>query len=111
LANIPNIYCQLIFFNSKKVFNNWNQSMRGIFTPFVTTLVTTWLLLIEHHDGRSQTDTYTWHNVAMGGGGFVTGIITSKTVKGLMYARTDVGGACRWDAASSRWVPLLDWTS
>ena len=39
--------------------------------------------------------TYKWGNVAMGGGGFVDGIITSKTEENLMYARTDVGGAYR----------------
>ena len=35
----------------------------------------------------------------MGGGGFVSAIITSKTEKNLIYARTDVGGAYRWNTA------------
>lgn len=59
----------------------------------------------------AQTESYTWGNVAIGGGGFVSGIITSKTKQGLMYARTDVGGAYRWNPDNSRWIPLLDWTS
>lgn len=55
--------------------------------------------------------TYAWKNVAIGGGGFVSSIIPGKTEQGLMYARTDVGGAYRWDATNTRWVPLLDWVS
>jgi beta-glucosidase len=40
---------------------------------------------------------YAWDNVPIGGSGFVSGLITSKTEKDLIYARTDVGGAYRWD--------------
>jgi hypothetical protein len=53
---------------------------------------------------------YVWRAVAMGGGGFVDGIIFHPTATNLMYARTDVGGAYRWDAAQ-QWVPLNDWLS
>ena len=53
----------------------------------------------------------TYGNVAMGGGGFISGIITSKIDPNLIYARTDVGGAYRWDNANSKWIPLLDWVS
>ncbi|MEY4547042.1 MAG: hypothetical protein RL685_3237, partial [Pseudomonadota bacterium] len=31
---------------------------------------------------------YVWRPVAIGGGGFVSGIITSRTTRGLVYART-----------------------
>ena len=43
--------------------------------------------------------------VAIGGGGFVTGII-STCEPGLFYARTDVGGAYRWDKDKNSWVSL-----
>jgi len=54
---------------------------------------------------------YAFHSVAIGGGGFVTGIIFNPTEKGLVYVRTDVGGAYRRDARSRQWVPLLDWAN
>jgi hypothetical protein len=54
---------------------------------------------------------YEWKHVAIGGGGFVTGIIVNPTERHLVYLRTDVGGAYRRDAASEAWVPLLDWVS
>ncbi|NHZ36625.1 cellulose binding domain-containing protein [Massilia rubra] len=59
----------------------------------------------------AASETYQWNSVAMGGGGFVSAVIPSKTQKGLAYARTDVGGAYRWDNTAARWVPLLDWAS
>ena len=47
----------------------------------------------------------------MGGGGYVSGVIPSKTERGMFYARPDVGGAYRWEKQNKRWVPLLDWVS
>lgn len=60
---------------------------------------------------NGQTENYSWNSVAIGGGGFVSGITTSKTEPGLLYARTDVGGAYRWDDVNGKWVPLMDWVS
>ena len=52
---------------------------------------------------------YSWKNVQIVGGGFVDGIIFHPTAPGVRYARTDMGGAYRWDAAANRWQPILDW--
>lgn len=53
----------------------------------------------------------TFGNVVMGGGGYVTGIITCPTQTNLIYCKTDVGGAYRWDETNQSWIPLLDWCS
>jgi hypothetical protein len=54
---------------------------------------------------------YTWKNVRIVAGGYVDGIIAHPSQQGLFYARTDVGGAYRYIPASSKWVPLNDWTT
>ncbi len=59
----------------------------------------------------AMAENYHWDTVAMGGGGFVSGIVTSKSERGVVFARTDVGGAYRWDANNERWIPLTDWLS
>jgi xyloglucan-specific exo-beta-1,4-glucanase len=52
---------------------------------------------------------YSWRNVAIVGGGFVPGVIFNQTQPGLVYARTDIGGAYRLDTTTNRWLPLTDW--
>jgi len=54
------------------------------------------------------TPTYRWRNVVIGGTGFVTGVLFHPSVRGLAYARTDIGGAYRWDDRAARWTPLVD---
>ena len=45
---------------------------------------------------------YVWDSVAIGGGGFVTAVVPSRAAPGVAYARTDVGGAYRWDPSRQR---------
>ncbi|MGW2460453.1 WD40/YVTN/BNR-like repeat-containing protein, partial [Streptomyces sp. NPDC001761] len=53
-------------------------------------------------------DTYTWKNARIDGGGFVPGIVFNRSEKDLVYARTDIGGAYRWQERTKTWTPLLD---
>ncbi len=50
----------------------------------------------------------TWGTMGVGGGGFVSGIITGKN---SMYARTDVGGAYRYDYENREWVQMMAFIS
>jgi hypothetical protein len=65
------------------------------------------------HPAVAQTpilsEPYSWKNVQIVGGGFVDGVIFHPKAKGLRYARTDIGGAYKWNDQEKRWEPLLDW--
>lgn len=52
------------------------------------------------------TGRYVWRARTMGAGGWVTGIEIHPTVDAV-YARTDNGGAFRWDPDGRRWVQLI----
>ncbi|SED03633.1 RICIN domain-containing protein [Streptomyces sp. TLI_105] len=52
---------------------------------------------------------YGWNNAQVVGGGYVTGLVFNPRERGLLYARTDMGGAYRWDTAAEQWIPLTDW--
>jgi hypothetical protein len=58
----------------------------------------------------SYVPTYKWGNVKIVGGGFVDGLYFHPGQQGLMYAKTDIGGAYRWSTAAgdTQWVPLLN---
>ncbi|MDH2424692.1 cellulose binding domain-containing protein [Sphaerisporangium sp. TRM90804] len=62
-----------------------------------------------HRAAAVPSDPYTFKNAQIGGGGFVPGIVFNQTEKDLIYARTDIGGAYRWNQSSRTWTPLLDW--
>ena len=48
---------------------------------------------------------WNYSQFAMGGGGFVSGVF-STSEEGLYYARTDVGGAYRWDKTDGKWKSI-----
>ncbi|MFC1525573.1 hypothetical protein ACFL6X_02050 [Candidatus Latescibacterota bacterium] len=51
---------------------------------------------------------YRWSNVAIGGGGYVTGLVIHPGEPGVVYVRTDIGGFYRWEEDAMRWIPVTD---
>jgi hypothetical protein len=47
-------------------------------------------------------------SVAVGGGGYVTGLFAHPTASDVVYLRTDVGGFYRWEPGSQSWTPITD---
>ncbi|NOK58070.1 MAG: hypothetical protein GFH27_549287n374 [Chloroflexi bacterium AL-W] len=84
---------------------------RSIFAGTVA-LVLIWSLLFVQTNTQATyaadiTETYTWKTLKIGGGGFVTGLVVHPRTSGVIYARTDVGGAYRWDESSRTWSQIL----
>ena len=77
--------------------------------------VAVWLILMSGAvSGSAQPAKkarYNWKSVQIVGGGFVSGILFHPTASDVRYARTDMGGAYRWNPTSHRWQPMLDWVS
>src|SRR3954453_9512408 len=72
-------------------------------------LVVAGLGLLPATASAAATEPYAWKNVRIDGGGFISGIVFNRGERNLIYARTDIGGAYRWNQTSQSWTPLLDW--
>ncbi|MGK2911657.1 MAG: WD40/YVTN/BNR-like repeat-containing protein [Sphingobium sp.] len=62
--------------------------------------------MVEHAAGPIEGEHYLWRPVAVGGGGFITGLSSDSSGQTRLI-RTDVYGAYRWDSAKDRWVQLV----
>jgi len=67
--------------------------------------------LIAREPGRNVdaniSGNYTWKQLVIGGGGWVTGLAVHPTTPDLVYGRTDVGGVFKWNPTTRSWTQLL----
>lgn len=61
-----------------------------------------------YYSGEHKDTGWEWGNVEIVGGGFVPNIVYNPTEEGLVYARTDIGGAYKLDKETNRWKCITD---
>ncbi|MGI5458397.1 1,4-beta-glucanase [Streptomyces sp. CA-249302] len=83
-------------------------SRRAVLAGTAAAAAITTLPPLQERAEAAATPTYRWRNAVIGGTGFITGVLFHPSVRGLAYARTDIGGAYRWDDREARWTPLID---
>lgn len=67
------------------------------------------LILCLLSDGETAwAQAYNWKPVVINGGGYADAILFHPNAPGLMYCRTDVGGAYRWNPTNDSWTQLLN---
>ncbi|WP_317966636.1 X2-like carbohydrate binding domain-containing protein [Paenibacillus sp. CCS19] len=72
-------------------------------------LATSFVFSASQRASAAVSEAYNWNNVVTGGGGgYVPGIIFNKKEKDLIYARTDIGGAYRWNKSTNGWDSITD---
>ena len=56
----------------------------------------------------AQQPAYKWASLPFGCGGFVSAVVACPEQQNLFYARTDVGGAYRWNEEDGTWIAITD---
>lgn len=63
---------------------------------------------LEYYSAEDTDTGWEWGNVAIDGGGFVPNIIYNPSEEGLVYCRTDIGGAYKLDQETGEWKCITD---
>ncbi|PZW32775.1 hypothetical protein EI42_01867 [Thermosporothrix hazakensis] len=86
------------------------RSRRNLLMLSLALLIVPILFIRPAPEARAASQSYSWKQVVTGGGGgFVVNVLFNQKEKDLLYARTDIGGAYRWDPATGSWTQLLAW--
>src|SRR5688572_17095036 len=92
--------------NRRNTMSRTRQTSIFILLPALVLLAGLGTSLLSGRSSAQTTQSYAWRNVQIVDGGFVPGIIFNQTEPGLVYARTDIGGAYRQDPVTKRWTSL-----
>jgi len=87
--------------------NSFKKTLAGIFAVCLTASAIPFASAgtsLMKASAKDISSTMEWGTVKIGGGGFVSGIVTGKEA---MYARTDVGGAYKYNYDTESWEQLL----
>ncbi len=92
--------------NEQEVFqlNIFKKIISGISALCMTFSIAAALPSYMPANAEDLSDSMEWGMLNIGGGGFISGIVTGKNV---MYARTDVGGAYKYNFSTQRWEQLM----
>lgn len=64
-------------------------------------------LLFSRAEAADLSSEYQWGPMKIGGGGWVVGMSINPAEPNLIYARADVSGAYRWNAATESWKQVV----
>ncbi len=104
-SNHKLIFCFLPLNLCIQIKPKFSSKETAMYRNFLIFLATHLFLMTSVHASES----FSWSTVEIGGGGFVSSIVASPLEQNLFYARTDVGGAYRWDQVTERWISMMDW--
>jgi xyloglucan-specific exo-beta-1,4-glucanase len=90
-----------------------NNTVRVSILLLCVVMIISYLTFLSSSGAQENVDSeeYDWGRAKIVGGGFIPGIIFNETEKDLIYTRTDIGGAYRWEPETNTWTQLMDFVS